>query len=125
MIDVNDAYTISGTVDSFEDDGVGDWTVELNQARCTLRNQCPSATGTGIVEGHVNKPTRQTSTVDDRLVEDGEANSSAIRSRPTPVWTTTEYPTGVAGEFDGHFDDGHVIGAFGAPQGGGSDAVPQ
>ena len=27
----------------------------------------------------------------------------------------TGYPTGVAGEFIGHFETGHVIGAFGAP----------
>lgn len=32
-----------------------------------------------------------------------------------PVGTTTEdYPTGVAGEFNAHFSNGHVIGAFGA-----------
>jgi hypothetical protein len=109
MINVNDAYTISGTVHTFEGDGVGDWTVELMQARFSE----PRFDGeTGDVDSHGDYMADFGGDTTGGGGWRGEFFGNPEQADPRVA--ATEYPTGVAGEFDAHFDDGHVIGAFGA-----------
>ena len=42
------------------------------------------------------------------------ARSTVIRMQANPRVEAAEHPTGVAGEFNAHFENGHVIGALGA-----------
>ena len=56
-----------------------------------------ATTGDGVWSGGIFGPTTDD---DSATTEVDEAESG--------------YPSGVAGEFTGHFDNGHVLGAFGA-----------
>ena len=112
MINVNEAYTISGIVNGFEGDGVNsDWKVDLLKARFTT----PAYEGTsGDVQSHSGYRADFTGPT----TGEGEWRG-AFFGEPTPADPAVpaqEHPTGVAGEFNAHFDDGHVIGAFGATQ---------
>ncbi len=115
-ISVSEAFSISGTVDNFQD-ASGDsidrsWAVNLGQAKFDATNDDTvnylntfgGTTGSGALQGQwtggIYGPSYAT---DDTTTENIDE-------------TTQGYPTGVAGEFTGHFTNGHVIGAFGATQ---------
>ena len=109
MINVNDAYTISGTVHTFKGDGVGDWTVDLMEARFTTPTYSSMSRD---VATHADYSATFNGETTGGGGWRGEFFGNPERA-DTPV-EASEYPTGVAGEFDAHLDDGHVIGAFGA-----------
>ena len=44
----------------------------------------------------------------------GSWNGQFYGPQTTGANAASGYPSGAAGEFTGHFEDGHVIGAFGA-----------
>ena len=97
----DDRFTISGTVDNFQDakgNQIDDsWTVSLkadfsNADKSEAYNQFMGTTGEGAMAGQW------------RGAFFGEADTT----------NNDDMPSGVAGEFTGHFVNGHVIGAFGA-----------
>jgi len=101
--------SITGAVSNFMDasgNSIDDaWSVKLNKARISSSNGSIGAegqthpattTGDGSWVGQLYGPTVSDDT--------GTSANEAV----------TGYPTGVAGEFNGHFSNGHVIGAFGA-----------
>ena len=88
---------LSGSVTNLMDDGTmvdPAWTVEFNKIDLvqdtTFPNFSGTTTGGGNYRGSFYGPT---------VTGDGAGSG---------------YPTGVAGDFTGHFANGHVIGAFGA-----------
>ena len=96
-----DRFMISGTVTDFTNDAgrvFDGWTVTLQDAPL---NPAGASTGSfsGMTEGHA-------------AADDGEwigtfyGPNGGTDSHPTP--------TGVAGEFNAHFTDGNVVGAYGA-----------
>ena len=101
---VNDQFTISGTVNNFHDADTGDmisggaWTVDLRKTPSGSGNfQNTNAfsgdtTGGGSYAGTFYGP-------------DGPDTNNP---------NNPAQPTGVAGEFNAHVGNGHVIGAFGA-----------
>ena len=115
---VNKQFTISGSVTGFDDaDGHeidAGWTVELGEAGF--------ASDTSTDPRGVDPPTGVTAAANTFY---GEATGAegAWQGRffgndgdADPVMDGNQFvaPTGVAGEFTGHFSNGHVIGAFGA-----------
>ena len=106
-ISASELYSISGTVDNFQDangDMISNWDLPLNST--ALRSGASDAytggftgdTGSGAMKGQWRGALFGDSTAD------ADAGETAA----------TMYPSGVTGEFTGHFTDGHVIGAFGA-----------
>ncbi len=104
-ISANEAFSVSGTVDNFQN-AYGDvisanWNLLLNRAPLGTTGSRSDAfegtTGTGNSMGQWRGaffgPNADT--------EAGQSDENT-------------YPGGAAGEFTGHFTDGHVIGAFGA-----------
>ena len=121
----SDDFTISGTVDNFQltnydgSDVANDWSLNLNRAAFATHSY---STSTGAVDGisaHANTFSGTTSGMEDGTdgrwdgqfygpqVEDDTATTTVNEAE-------TGYPTGVAGEFIGHFESGHAIGAYGA-----------
>ena len=109
---VNDHYSISGTVDRFVNEESGEglssvagdaWVVNLKTATFGDRD-----TGTGVVTSHTN---------DWSGVAQGTGNAGTWSGQffgPADDEGDTIQPSGVAGEFAAHFNNGHVAGAFGA-----------
>ena len=103
-----DMFHISGTIDNFQNatgDSINDdWSVTLNPAGFATARVFNETTGSGDLTGQwageFYGPTGGN--------DDGE-DSIGI-----PNVVADNYPGSVAGEFTGHFTDGHVIGAFGA-----------
>ena len=102
-------YAISGTISNFVNGSNGmvdeGWTLTLDPAGFTSGGGTPTytATFTGTTTGSGNWQ--------------GEFFGNPPADPTTGGQTadaTDDYPIGVAGEFTGHFDNGHVIGAFGA-----------
>lgn len=100
----DDHYTITGTVTGFKDgDAVipGNWTLNLMKAGFAASGDDAITTPAGLPTG----------TFTGKTTGNGDWQGRFFG----PVGTaTTTLPTGVAGEFTGHFVNGHVIGAFGA-----------
>ena len=101
-VSADNAFTIGGMVENFQDmDGEtieGNWMLKLNAADfqangSTATNTFNGTTGEGSLGGQWRGGFYGPSTDD---------SGAAIM------------PSGVAGEFTGHFQNGHVIGAFGA-----------
>ena len=94
-----DSFTISGTVENFQDaegNQIADgWMVNLNSADL-------GDNGTGLTSNTFAGTTGEGAM-------GGQWRGKFFGSVGDEVM-----PTGVAGEFTGHFDNGHVIGAFGA-----------
>jgi|GEM_PF-3555217 len=90
--------TIKGTISQLVDGGEAidpSWTVELQEANI-------EAADTGA-------------TFDGQTPRGGNWRGGFFGSGvSTPPNTASDYPRGVAGDFIGHFENGHVIGAFGA-----------
>ena len=109
-------YEIDGTVSNFRDGSGGmideNWEVELMDAEFALVGQ--------------DNPSSGFSTTFDAKTSTGKGSTAGQwnggffgdpAADPTDdVDMTDDYPNSVAGEFNGHFDNGHVIGAFGATQ---------
>ena len=98
---VNDAFHISGQITNFRDTdnqpiSGGAWTATLNRNvdNFTSTTVGGSTTGDGSWTGTFY------------------GNGMAVNSDATTV--DDRAPTGIAGEFNAHFGNGHVIGAFGA-----------
>ncbi len=113
----NQTFSISGTVDNFTDgDGAIDpsWSVDLMQAHydadkgTNYSREFAGDTGSGDLSGEW------------KGAFFGSVMVPAAEDLPEGVnadtYGATLYPSGVAGEFTGHFTNGHVIGAFGATQ---------
>ena len=110
-ISANETFTISGTVDNFQDangDMISDWSMTLNSAHLRAGGEGASANTeyTGSFSGTTGKDTLGQWT--GALFGDSTVDTTAGEN------AATMYPSGVAGEFTGHFTNGHVIGAFGA-----------
>jgi hypothetical protein len=96
---VADHFSVTGTVSNFDDASSGNrvdsaWMVELGKGTV---NQDTGAIADGTTTGQ------------------GEWAGQFYGTPDTTVTDTAkQYPSGVAGEFDGHFANGHVLGAFGA-----------
>ena len=113
------AFSISGTVNGFEGDGIDEtWELGLNKARLTVASY--AANGDITHTNHSNSFSGSTSTGEGGspgewrgqffgAVPDTDPDAAGVQPGDD------NYPAGVAGEFNGHFENGHVIGAFGAP----------
>ncbi len=109
----NNSLSINGEVTNFRD-GQGNiidhmWTVELMKAGF-------AASGTNATKADLPNNTFGGDTTGN-----GEWQGQFFGMFVEDTDTTTDgnqssFPTGVAGEFNGHFSNGHVIGAFGATQ---------
>ena len=90
--------TISGTINNFEDaegNNLG-WSVDLNK------------TGIDTADGSIDAGT---------TTGNGSWTGAFYGNPDVPTTDrdeTDNYPTGVAGEFNAHLGDGHVVGAYGA-----------
>ena len=111
----DDQFSISGMVKNFMDGttSLDGWSVDLKRANFVDRVEATGATdpstpnhrgtfsgattGDGTWSGQFFGPT----TTDDNATADVDEGADA-------------YPSGVAGEFNAHFTNGHVSGAFGA-----------
>ena len=104
---LSNQFSIEGTIKNFMDGttALSGWSVELEQA---------SFAGEGAGT--------RANTFDDGATTGGGAWSGAFfgavtendGDTPDVDESETGYPSGVAGEFDAHFSNGHVNGAFGA-----------
>ena len=96
---IDELGTISGTISDLVDGGEAidpSWTVELQEA-------------------NIVGPTGTNATFDGQTPRGGNWRGGFFGSGvSTPPAAASDYPRGVAGDFIGHFDNGHVIGAFGA-----------
>ena len=113
----DDHASITGTVENFMDGEEAidaDWTVTLNKA------PFDDGAATGLTTEGVFTGT--TSTNDDAMGTDsgnwqgqffGAVNVANTNVDPE---VAAVLPSGVAGQFNGHFTNGHVLGAFGAPR---------
>ncbi|MCY4642410.1 MAG: hypothetical protein OXC41_06910 [Gammaproteobacteria bacterium] len=112
-ISANEMFTINGMVDNFQDAN-GDmidneWGLSLNPIHFSnAANDADSYTST-LTEGTTGKGAGMMGEWQGGFFG-AVADADATPSQPT----ATTYPSGVAGEFTGHFTDGNVIGAFGA-----------
>ena len=99
----NDAMTISGTVTGFEDsngDSIANWTAALEETMIADNTYSGDTTGAGQWSGaFYGNPLNS----EGAAVTNNENTALAENA-----------PLGVAGEFNAHFGNGHVIGAFGA-----------
>ena len=102
---INDHYTITGTVTGFKDGDTaipGKWTLSLMRAGfADSGDNAIATTPAGLPTG----------TFTGKTTGNGDWQGRFFGPAGTAV---TTLPTGVAGEFTGHFVNGHVIGAFGA-----------
>ena len=108
-----DSFSISGEVSIFKDAASGNhiegWAADLMKTTFGERND-----ETQLVTGQTNDFNGMTT--------GGGAwtgmffGSSEVTADETDPANVTMQPTGVAGEFDAHFSNGHVAGAFGATQ---------
>ena len=109
---VNDQFYVSGTVNNFRDsDGEhisgGAWSVDLLKAGLGTR------ANDGTVSAHVGTFGAMT-TGGGSWTGTFYGPVTANDGSTTVDESKTGYPTGVAGEFNAHLGNGHVIGAFGA-----------
>ena len=103
----NNRHMISGSVNNFMDgsEDLG-WTLALEGSRGNIMSD---NTFLGTTKGGGDAGNWMGSFFGNPV----DANGNAVMNDPTTI-PAEDAPTGVAGEFTGHFDNGHVIGAFGA-----------
>ena len=99
--------TISGTISDLVDEA-GDtidpmWAVDLQEA--AIEQTATDGTAQAMFDGR---------TTGSGNWRGGFFGEPTLPASPTTAQTAAAYPHGVAGEFIGHFENGHVIGAFGA-----------
>ncbi len=115
---VNLQNSITGTVSNFMDDSGNmiddDWSVKLNKANI-------AAAGGGLTIGELEGENDRKATTTGGGSWIGTFYGIPVDAMRTPITdndaTTAapeNAPTSVAGEFNAHFSNGHVIGAFGA-----------
>ncbi len=111
----NRQNSISGTVSNFMDDSGNmiddDWSVKLNEAEISTTDFTISASA-----GGTSRPATTTgggSWQGSFYGNPMDADGTAIPDKPDTI-AAENAPTSVAGEFNAHFSNGHVIGAFGA-----------
>ena len=118
-IDMADRYQIDGMVTDFVlMDGdtmvVNTWMLTLNPAQFSTRAHDE---GTGMVtESHDRNPTANmfSGTTDGDAGPDNAGEWNGMFFGANAVDGDNVMPSGVAGEFLGHFSNGHALGAFGA-----------
>ena len=105
----DDAFDISGTASNFQDaDGDmidSDWSLDLNTASFGTESGGTITDATNTFTG----TTGEGSTM-------GQWSGQFFGEPGTGDAASSTHPTGVAGKFTGHFENGHVIGAFGATE---------
>ena len=119
-ISFDNKYTINGTINDFRNaDGDmidSNWSVTLGKANFATDYDPTATTPTKATPGAAFKGT--TSAGGPAGAWGGSFYGTPMTSadtQDTPSATNTKaYPTSVAGEFDAHFTNGHVLGAFGA-----------
>ena len=124
-----DMFTISGMVHDFvltnnSDDTTinNNWVLNLQSAPFATREYDPVTGEVTDVDlsAHTNTFNGSTSGMEDGTAGRWEGGFYGPSPDTNPdeggknQYGTTNYPSGVAGEFIGHFEDGHAIGAFGA-----------
>ena len=120
-----DDFTISGEVENFvltNYDGTpvdNKWSLTLNSAAFAERTYDTSTGMVDDIDNHANTFSGTTTGVEKGT--DGRWNGTFYGANvpdndmtSTVDESETGYPTGVAGEFIGHFETGHAIGAYGA-----------
>ncbi len=120
-------FSISGTVDNFQD-ASGDmidsgWSVNLGKASfatfandgtiSAATNSFSGSTGSGSMVGEW-EGTFYGDAADKVAADFTDITGGQTAAQQAATANATNYPTSVAGEFTGHFTNGHVIGAFGA-----------
>ena len=120
-------FSISGTVDNFQDAN-GDmvdstWSVKLGKASfatfandgtiSAATNSFSGSTGSGSMAGEW-EGTFYGDATDKAAADFTGITGGQTAAQQAATANATNYPTSVAGEFTGHFTNGHVIGAFGA-----------
>ena len=115
---VNDVYSISGRIDNFMDGGKmidAGWSLDLNRVQKANEGDGVSASGTwtdipDLTDGDSTNDVHFLGTTNGG----GTWSGNFYGDDTTGNDGTTPLPTGVAGRFTGTFNNGHVIGAFGA-----------
>ena len=120
---VNLKNSITGTVSNFMDDSGNmiddDWSVKLNRAAISSGADPAGSITLIIAAGDTVGTTARPATTTGGGSWQGAFYGNpmnadgAIVNDPDPL-AAENAPTGVAGEFNAHFSNGHVIGAFGA-----------
>ena len=102
-------WAITGTIANFMDDGEDlGWTLKLNKANLGTRDP-----GAGTITNPTSTFTGTTS--GDAATLPGNWSGSMYGvDGGVDVTDGSDHPSSVAGEFNGHFVNGHVAGAFGA-----------
>ena len=109
-----DQFSISGSISNFMDgsDDLG-WTLMLNSADLgTNRDAMTQEPSPSMTPG----PAFSGTTTGDASAREGAWSGTMYGADDTTTTSVVEHPTGVTGEFNGHFSNGHVIGAFGATE---------
>lgn len=109
---VADQFAISGEISNFMDGSTDlGWTLMLDETDLGTRDS-----GTGLVSSHTSAFNGMTT--GSAGARQGSWTGTLYGADTTGpdnnAVNTDDFPTGVAGEFNGHFADGHVAGAFGA-----------
>ena len=101
----NDKYEVQGTISDFMDGGT-----DLGFADLALRGPAPDPSGASFNDAGA--------------IEVGETDGGGTSGNwsgqfygnvgATTAVTSDDFPSDVSGEFNGHFTNGHVVGAFGA-----------
>ena len=106
-VSANDLHTVTGMITNFMDGGnaiPGDWALELMAASFASGTYVDNGTFTGDTGRNAD-------------TADGEWTArffGIAADDPKTDVVETNMPTGIVGEFTGHFNTGHVLGAFGA-----------
>ena len=108
-VSATDRHTVTGMITNFMDGGnaiPGGWALELMAASFASEVYDTNETFTGSTRRNAD------------TAADGKWTASFFGDSEddpkTGDVTETDMPTGIAGEFTGHFNTGHVHGAFGA-----------
>ena len=116
----DDQFSIRGNVTNFRDTANtpisnGEWNVALQRADFVTRDAAGAITGNtqmNVFNGNTTGGGTWTGGFFGMTAE--QVDDAAVDPLELPAPPTTTYPTGVAGEFNAHLGNGHVIGAFGA-----------
>ena len=109
-VSANAKHTVTGMITNFMDGGnaiPGGWALELMKASFGID---VSYENYGTFTG---KTRRDADTAADGKIGPPASLVTLRPTKPTDV-VEEDMPTGIAGEFTGHFNTGHVLGAFGA-----------
>ena len=117
---LDDQFSIRGNVTNFRDTANtpisnGEWNVALGRADFVTREADGSITANTYMNNFGGATTGGgTWTGGFFGMTAAQVNDAVVDPLELPAAPETTYPTGVAGEFNAHLGNGHVIGAFGA-----------